>query len=315
MGLITQAWINGIYTSLITTLNDSNHKINLSIANPNHTVGSVANASDINTLITDIQKGKNNYYLKTYADCFKNNTALDTVGIGGSILTQTKDQIDKYIDDMLGICANQIKTPGSATGNSTNTTDFRAASGNTNNSVTSDSDVNGNTFRRASGNTNNSVTSDSKSNGNNFRAGNSTNGTNFRAGTCSRGMSNTGRARYGNTFNRSTRTGNTNWTGYSTESNCGFTAGTGDTNCSRTTDSGCTNYSNSPGNSTNSTNFRRASGCTDWSYSPGNSTNATNFRGASGYTNNSNTFVPCVTIRTDFGVYIGGTTVTYVNFA
>jgi hypothetical protein len=216
---------------------------------------------------------------------------------------------------MLGICANQINTPGSATGDSTNSTNFRGASGHTNNSVTPNSDLDGNNFRRASGNTNNSVTSDSRTNGNNFRPGCSTNGTNFRPGTCSQGMTNLGRESYGNTFNRSTRTGHTNWTGYSTESNCGFRAGTGDTNCSRTNASGCTNYSNNPGCSTNGTNFRRASGCTNYSYDPGNSTNATDFSAASGHTNNSNTFVPCVTIRTDFGVHIGGTTVTYVNFA
>jgi hypothetical protein len=106
MGLITQAWINGIYTSLITTLNDSSHKINLGVTNPNHTVGSVAHASDINTLITDIKKGTNNYYLKNYADCFKNNATLNNVSVGGLILTATKDQIDKYINDMLGICGN-----------------------------------------------------------------------------------------------------------------------------------------------------------------------------------------------------------------
>ena len=342
--LLTKDWINTVYTNLTDTLANSEHNINSGITKK--TFGQEIITDDqINILMNSIQALSNNTYIKNYADCFKNNDSLDTVNTDSVIKEVTKTQIDNYIEDILDICQNQVKTTIAATGNTNYSNNFSSAMGNTNK---------GNNFSEASGCTNYgnvliAATGDtnygnnfsraffSQICGNNFReaSGCANCGDNFTfTGYNNVGKVNTasGKTNQGNNFyffaTRSASKGvggtgftdnfkvvsggNTNkgnnfgLTGFSTETNARFS---GDTNKGN-------NFSPASGCTNNSNTFYPASGFTnygnDFSGAFFSQTCGDNFSAASGFTNYGNNFRAAST-RVDFKVRISGDLVSNSN--
>jgi hypothetical protein len=87
------SWYNDIYTALTTTL--PNRGISTGVTKKTVTAGNKANASELNSLITDLNNIKSTEFLRHTTNCAD---GLTSVSSGTKISTQTK--IDNYINEI-----------------------------------------------------------------------------------------------------------------------------------------------------------------------------------------------------------------------
>lgn len=101
---IFASWYNNIYNTLTTTLPANG--ISVSVTKKTVTAGNQARASELNSLITDLNNIKGTTYLRHTTNCAD---GLTTATAGTTkIIDQTK--IDNYINEIARFCGNQTIT-------------------------------------------------------------------------------------------------------------------------------------------------------------------------------------------------------------